>query len=48
MPYGGDDAIQQSVRVFGAIGTGIALLAVSAHLLRIEEFSQFRRRMSPF
>jgi putative peptidoglycan lipid II flippase len=48
VPFGGDDTIQQAVRVFGAIGTGMAVLAVSAHLLRIEEFSQFRRRVSPF
>ena len=48
VPFGGDDAIQQAVRVFGAIGTGMAVLAVSAHLLRIEEFSQFRHRVSPF
>ena len=48
VPFGGDDAIPQAVRVFGAIGTGMAVLAVSAHLLRIEEFTQFRRRVSPF
>ena len=33
-------------RVFGAIGIGMGVLAVFAHLLRIEEFTQVRRRMS--
>jgi len=48
VPFGGDNAIQQAVRVCGAIAIGMAVLAVSAHVLRIEEFSQFRRRVSPF
>ena len=46
--FGGDDLIAQAVRVFGAIGTGMAVLAVFAHLLQIEEFTQFRRRVSNF
>ena len=48
VPFGGDDVIAQAVRVFGAIGIGMGVLAVFAHLLRIEEFTQLRRRVSPF
>jgi putative peptidoglycan lipid II flippase len=46
--FGGDDAIQQAARVFGAIGIGMAMLGVFAHLLQIEEFAQIRRRISNF
>src|SRR5688572_4015026 len=48
VPFGGDGVIAQAVRVFGAIGGGMCVLAIFAHLLRIEEFTQLRRRVSPF
>lgn len=48
VPFAGDTLIAQAVRVFGAIGIGMGVLAVFAHLLRIEEFRQLRRRDSPF
>jgi len=48
VPFGGDDVIAQVIRVFGAIGIAICTLAVSAHLLRIEELTQFRRGVAPF
>ena len=35
----------QAVRVFGAIAIGMGVLAACAHLLRIEEFAQVRRRV---
>lgn len=46
IPFGGVQLISQAIRVFGAIGVAVGVLAVFAHLLRIEEFMQFRRRMS--
>jgi hypothetical protein len=33
------------VRVFGAMGAGVAVLALSAWVLRIEEFSEATRRI---
>jgi putative peptidoglycan lipid II flippase len=45
VPFEGGGVLAQSIRVFGAIGTGICVLAVSAHLLRIEQFAQLRRTM---
>ncbi|MEO5741960.1 MAG: murein biosynthesis integral membrane protein MurJ [Vicinamibacterales bacterium] len=48
VPFGGDDLIPQTVRVFGAIGIGMAVLGLCAHLLQIEEFTQVRRRISNF
>ncbi len=48
VPFGGNDLIAQAVRVFGTIGIAMAVLALFAHLLRIEEFTQIRRRNSPF
>jgi putative peptidoglycan lipid II flippase len=46
IPFDGTGALAQAVRVFGAIGIGMGVLAAFAHLLRIEEFTQVRRRMS--
>jgi putative peptidoglycan lipid II flippase len=48
IPFGGIHLVTQAARVFGAIGLGIGVLTVSAHLLRIEEFTQFRRRVLLF
>jgi putative peptidoglycan lipid II flippase len=39
--------LAQAMRVFGAIVIGVAVLAVSAHLLRIEEFRELTRPRSP-
>jgi putative peptidoglycan lipid II flippase len=38
-------AVARSVRVFGAIGVGLGALALSAHLLRIEEFRTAMQRV---
>ena len=46
IPFYGTGAFAQAARVFGAIGIGMGALAAFAHLLRIEEFTQVRRRMS--
>jgi putative peptidoglycan lipid II flippase len=48
IPFHGDALFTQALRVFGAIGIGMCTLALCAHLLQIEEFTQFRRRVSPF
>jgi putative peptidoglycan lipid II flippase len=48
VPFGGAHLVSQAARVFSAIAMGLAALAVSAHLLRIEEFTQFRRRAFAF
>jgi putative peptidoglycan lipid II flippase len=47
VPFGGPQLIQQAIRVFGAIGIGMVVLALSAHLLRIEEFAQIKRGALP-
>ena len=47
VPFGGDDLVRQAVRVFGAIIIGMGMLAVCAHMLRVEEFTRFTRRDSP-
>jgi putative peptidoglycan lipid II flippase len=47
IPFGGNSIVPQAVRVFGAIGIAIGVLAICAHLLRIEEFTQVRRRILP-
>ncbi|MSO56641.1 MAG: murein biosynthesis integral membrane protein MurJ [Acidobacteria bacterium] len=36
----------QTLRVFGAIAAGMAVLGLSAHILRIEEFQMLRRRLA--
>jgi putative peptidoglycan lipid II flippase len=46
IPFGGTAMTMQALRVFAAIGTGMAVLALSAHLLRIEEFDRLRRRLT--
>jgi hypothetical protein len=46
IPLGGRGVIAQGLRVFGAIGIGMAVLGLMAHLLRIEEFQQLTRRLS--
>ena len=48
VPFAGNGLMAQTIRVFGAIGTGMGVLAVCAHLVRIEEFAQLRRRVLPF
>ncbi|MCM3878735.1 MAG: murein biosynthesis integral membrane protein MurJ [Vicinamibacterales bacterium] len=48
VPFPGASVATQSIRVFAAIGAGIAVLATSAHLLRIEEFSQNVRLLKPW
>ena len=45
--FAGDNVITQGVRVFGAIGIAMGVLAAAAYALRIEEFTQLRRRMLP-
>ena len=44
-PFGGLDVAAKSIRVFGSIGVGMAVLGISAHLLSIEEFTHIRRRL---
>jgi putative peptidoglycan lipid II flippase len=46
VPFGGSAIIAQLSRVFGAIGIGMAVLGMMAHLLRIEEFQQLTRHRS--
>lgn len=43
-PFGGNGVTFQAFRVFVAIASGLVALAVSAQLLRIEEFDGLRRR----
>jgi len=43
--FRGDGTLAQAARVFGAIGIAMGVLGISAHLLRIDEFTQLRRRM---
>lgn len=45
IPFAGRDVIAQGVRVGGAIAVGIGVLAVSTHLLGLEEFAELRRRV---
>jgi putative peptidoglycan lipid II flippase len=40
IPFSGDDAVVQGLRLFSAIGAGLVVLAASAHVLRIAEFSE--------
>ncbi len=40
VPFAGDALIAQALRVFGAIATGLAVLAISAQILRVSEFTQ--------
>jgi hypothetical protein len=44
LPFDGNDLVARVIRVAGAIGTGIVVLAIAASLLRIEEFEQLKRR----
>jgi putative peptidoglycan lipid II flippase len=46
-PFGGAHLMAQAARVFGAICIAMGVLAVFAHLMRIDEFMQLRRRV-PF
>ena len=39
VPFGGNGLPTQAIRVFGAIAAGLVVLAASAHLLRIREFT---------
>ena len=45
VPFGGVALPAQAIRVFGAIGVGLAALALAASLLRIEEFEHMRHRL---
>jgi putative peptidoglycan lipid II flippase len=47
VPFAGNALGAQAIRVFGAIGVGMGVLAAFAHLLRIEEFTQLRQRLLP-
>ena len=40
IPFAGDAIVAQAVRVFGAIATGLAVLAISAQILRVSEFTE--------
>ena len=44
VPFAGTGVAVQSARVFGAISIGLVVLGMAAHMLRIEEFAQLRRR----
>lgn len=46
IPFEGAGVAAQALRVFGAIGAGLAVLGLTAHVLRIEEFQMLRRRLS--
>jgi putative peptidoglycan lipid II flippase len=45
VPFAGNGLLAQTLRVFGAIGIGMGVLALSAHLVRIDEFAELRRRV---
>jgi hypothetical protein len=47
IPFGGTTVVTQVLRVFGAIGAGMGVLGVVAYALRIDEFHQLIRRVSP-
>jgi putative peptidoglycan lipid II flippase len=42
--FGGRDIVAQAIRVFGAIGIALVVLAVANHILGVEEFARLRRR----
>ena len=46
VPIAGNGTLAQTMRVFGAIATGMAVLAMVSHMLRIEEFAQLRRTVA--
>jgi hypothetical protein len=48
IPFPGNSVATQGVRVFGAIGVGVIVLAASAQLLRIEEFTENVRLLKPW
>jgi putative peptidoglycan lipid II flippase len=48
IPFPGSSVVTQGVRVFGAIGVGVIVLAASAQLLRIEEFTENVRLLKPW
>ena len=48
VPFAGNALAAQAIRVFGAIGIAMGVLAVCAHILRIDEFAQARRRVLAF
>ena len=47
VPFAGEAFGVRAIRVFGAIGIGMGVLAAAAHLLRIDEFTQLERRLLP-
>ena len=48
IPIAGVDVFAQALRVFTAIAIGMGVLALTAHLLKIEEFTQARLRVLSF
>jgi putative peptidoglycan lipid II flippase len=48
VPLPGASVLAQALRVLAAISAGLAVLAASAHLLRIEEFSENVRLLKPW
>lgn len=48
IPFPGSHVSTQGVRVFGAIAVGVIVLAASAQLLRIEEFTENVRLLKPW
>ena len=48
IPFPGSNVSTQGVRVFGAIAVGVIVLAASAQLLRIEEFTENVRLLKPW
>jgi putative peptidoglycan lipid II flippase len=47
-PFPADTIVTQALRVFSAIGAGLAVLAILAQLLRIEEFTEQVRSVKPW
>ena len=43
VPFPGDGTAPQAIRVFGAIATGLAVLAAAAWTLRVREFTESLR-----
>jgi putative peptidoglycan lipid II flippase len=43
VPFSGSSVVAQMIRVFGAIAAGLLVLALSAHALRIREFTEHAR-----
>ena len=46
LPLAGDRVAMQAMRVFGAIAIGLVVLAASAQILRIREFTESLRLLT--